>query len=101
MSVVNPYQSPVAELDRNVRPQGDCRREGAFEFRRELERRSLAERSLVRPRLADRLQLPNPVSTPAIVAVMNVAMEPPSTARSPKRARSLRRSGASPPMPPI
>ena len=38
------------------------------------------------------------VSTPAIVAVMNVASEPPSTARMPKRARSPRRSGASPPM---
>ena len=40
-------------------------------------------------------------STPAIVAVMNVASDPPSTARMPKRARSARRFGASPPMPPI
>src|SRR5690606_35434237 len=40
-------------------------------------------------------------STPAMVAVMKVAMEPPSTARRPKRARSWRRSGARPPMPPI
>src|SRR5690606_39743586 len=40
-------------------------------------------------------------STPAMVAVMKVATEPPSTARRPKRARSWRRSGARPPMPPI
>ena len=39
-------------------------------------------------------------STPAMVAVISVAMVPPSTARRPKRARSERRSGASPPMPP-
>jgi hypothetical protein len=32
---------------------------------------------------------------------MKVAIEPPSTARRPKRARSPRRSGARPPMPPI
>ena len=44
---------------------------------------------------------PNWVSTPAIVAVMNVARDPPRTARIPKRAMSPRRSGASPPMPPI
>src|SRR5690606_27275071 len=41
------------------------------------------------------------VSTPAIVAVMKVASEPPSTAFRPKRASSARRSGASEPMPPI
>ena len=32
---------------------------------------------------------------------MKVATEPPSTARMPNRARSWRRSGARPPMPPI
>src|SRR5690606_26621864 len=46
-------------------------------------------------------QAPGLVSTPAMVAVISVAMVPPRTARRPKRARSLRRSGASPPMPPI
>jgi hypothetical protein len=59
-------------------------RECALEFQRELAIRSLAQRPLAR-RFA---QLPNQVSTPAIVAVMNVAIEPPSTARSPRRARS-------------
>src|SRR5690606_8757860 len=44
---------------------------------------------------------PRLLSTPAMVAVMNVASEPPSTARRPNRARSARRSGAMPPMPPI
>ena len=39
--------------------------------------------------------------TPAMVAVISVATEPPSTARMPKRAMSCRRSGASEPMPPI
>lgn len=32
MSVVNPYQSPVAELDRDVAPHEGCRREGEFVF---------------------------------------------------------------------
>ena len=41
------------------------------------------------------------ISTPAMVAVIRVAIEPPSTARMPKRARSPRRSGARLPMPPI
>ena len=36
-----------------------------------------------------------------MVAVMKVAMEPPSTARKPNRAKSARRYGARPPMPPI
>src|SRR5690606_35639713 len=39
---------------------------------------------------------PKCVSTPAMVAVMKVAIEPPGTARRPKRARSWRRSGARP-----
>src|SRR4051812_46594844 len=75
--------------------------ERALEFRVELAFRARAQGPLARPRLTACLQLPNQVSTPAMVAVMNVAIEPPSTARNPKRARSLRRSGASPPMPPI
>ena len=38
---------------------------------------------------------------PAIVPVMNAAREPPIMARRPIRARSARREGAMPPMPPI
>src|SRR5215213_2969624 len=38
---------------------------------------------------------------PAIVAVMKLASVPANIARSPRRARSCRRFGASPPMPPI
>ncbi len=45
-------------------------------------------------------QFTMPVSTPAMVAVIMVASAPPSTARRPNRARSGRRSGARPPMPP-
>ena len=41
------------------------------------------------------------VRTPAMVAVIIVASVPPRTALRPSRARSGRRSGASPPMPPI
>jgi hypothetical protein len=55
-----------------------------------LDRQSIEHRSLVRHS-----------STPAMVAVMSVASVPPSMARKPKRARSLCRSGASPPRPPI
>ena len=45
--------------------------------------------------------LPYPPRTPAIVAVINVATDPPSTARNPSRAMSPRLPGASPPIPPI
>src|SRR5690606_3141958 len=38
---------------------------------------------------------------PAMVAVRNAASAPPIIARRPSRARSLRRDGAMPPMPPI
>ena len=38
--------------------------------------------------------------TPAMQAVMKAARVPPSIARTPRRARSLRRSGAIPPIPP-
>ena len=41
------------------------------------------------------------ISTPAIAAVMKAAIEPPIIARRPNRARSCRRRGAIPPIPPI
>ena len=41
------------------------------------------------------------ISTPAIAAVMNAAIDPPIMALRPSRARSSRRDGAIPPIPPI
>ena len=62
--------------------------------------------SITRTALPDRCNcilhaLLDHISTPAIVAVMNDASVPAIMARTPMRARSLRRVGAMPPMPPI
>ena len=49
----------------------------------------------------EKTRLGHPASRPAMVAVMNEASDPPSSARNPRRAMSPFRVGASPPIPPI
>src|SRR5215204_592835 len=71
-----------AEDDREVRDDGDASPDGVG-------------------RLLDVVVVGRHSRNPAIVAVMKLASVPANIARKPSLARSCRRVGASPPMPPI